>query len=105
MLQGEHLGLVKEQDLYAMSRMLGQQYQSQAEREQGQHAQQYLEQALGDPSVALRLMHQRAWENLARYKKNQPLLGHLLPYLTAEEARQQGLNFREEHGWIEEPAS
>jgi hypothetical protein len=31
-------------------------------------------------------------------------VGHLLPYLTAEEAKQQGLNFREEHGWLEEPS-
>jgi hypothetical protein len=28
-------------------------------------------------------------------------VGHLLPYLTAEEAKQQGLNFHEEHGWVE----
>jgi len=29
-------------------------------------------------------------------------VGHLLPYLKVEDAQQQGLNFREEHGWIEE---
>jgi hypothetical protein len=47
-------------------------------------------------------MRERAEENLQRYKAKQPLLGHLLPYLTGEEARQQGLPFREEHGWLEE---
>jgi hypothetical protein len=58
---------------------------------------------LDNPLVALNMMHERAWENLRRYKAKQPLVGHLLPYLTAEEATQQGLNFREAHGWIEEP--
>jgi len=62
-----------------------------------------LEDKLGDPVVAIRLMYERARENLQRYKNNQPLIGHLLPYLTGEEAQKQGLNFREEHGWIEEP--
>jgi hypothetical protein len=47
-------------------------------------------------------MRQRAEDNLARYKANQPLIGHLLPYLTAQDALKQGLNFREGHGWLEE---
>jgi hypothetical protein len=49
------------------------------------------------------LMVERAQDNLLRYKAKQPLLGHLLPYLTAEEATQQGLNFREGQGWVEGP--
>ena len=52
--------------------------------------------------MGLRMMAERAQDNLSRYKARQPLVGHLLPYLKAEEAQQQGLNFREEHGWIEE---
>jgi len=28
-------------------------------------------------------------------------LGHLLPYLTAEEAKQQGLHFHNDPGWVE----
>ena len=55
-----------------------------------------------NPLVGLRMMVERAQDNLRRYKARQPLVGHLLPYLKAEEAKQQGLNFREEHGWIEE---
>ncbi|HLZ63820.1 MAG TPA: phospholipase D family protein [Ktedonosporobacter sp.] len=102
MLQAEHLGLVHEHDLYAMSRLLGQQHQSQAERERASSVQQYLQEAIGDPLAALRLMYTRAWENLDRYKAHQPLVGHLLPYLTADEATQQGLPFNEAHGWIEE---
>ena len=49
-------------------------------------------------------MIERAADNLRRYKEKQPLVGHLLPYLAAEEATQQGLHFREEHGWLEEPS-
>ncbi|EFH81824.1 hypothetical protein Krac_2577 [Ktedonobacter racemifer DSM 44963] len=49
-------------------------------------------------------MHECAWNNLQRYKENRPLIGHLLPYLSVAEAANQGLNFREEHGWLEEEA-
>ena len=52
--------------------------------------------------AGLRMMVERARDNLQRFKAKQPLVGQLLPYLTAEEATQQGLNFREAHGWIEE---
>jgi hypothetical protein len=64
---------------------------------------QQLQETLGDPLAGLQLMINCAQENLRRYRAKQPLVGHLLPYLTAEEATQQGLNFREEQGWIEEP--
>ena len=46
-------------------------------------------------------MIERAQDNLRRYKAKQPLVGHLLPYLTAEEAKQQGLHVHDEHGWVE----
>ncbi|HLI88843.1 MAG TPA: phospholipase D family protein [Ktedonobacteraceae bacterium] len=105
MLQGEHLGLVHEEDLFALSRMLAGQKQAMEEKERALRVQRFLQEALGDPLVALRKMHTCAWENLNRYKANQALVGHLLPYLTAQEATQQGLNFREEHGWLEEPDS
>jgi hypothetical protein len=42
-----------------------------------------------------------AQENMRRFKSRQPLVGHLLPYLTDEEARAQEVHFHEEHGWIE----
>ncbi len=103
MLQAEHLGLVHEDDLFALSRLLGQQQQSPDEKERALGVQQYLNKTLSDPLAAMQLMHTCAWENLRRYQAKQPLVGHLLPYLTADEATQQGLNFREEHGWIEEP--
>lgn len=103
MLQAEHLGLIHEEDLFALSRLLGEQRQPPEEKVRALRLQSYLDETLGNPLVALRMMHERAWENLRRYKANQPLVGHLLPYLTAAEATQQGLNFREEKGWIEEP--
>ena len=57
----------------------------------------------GDPLVGLHLMIECAQDNLRRYKAKQPLVGHLLPYLTGKEAKQQGLRFHEEHGWVEAP--
>jgi phosphatidylserine/phosphatidylglycerophosphate/cardiolipin synthase-like enzyme len=103
MLMAEHLGLVSDDDLFTLSRLLTHQQHSPEEVEQGQRIWSYLNETLSDPVVALRMMTERAQENLRRYKAKQPLQGQLLPYLTAEEAVQQGLNFREEHGWLEEP--
>ncbi len=102
MLQGEHLDLIRERDLFIISRLLGQQRQSGEERNQALRVLSQLDDKLGNPMVAMRLMHERAWENLQRYQAKQPLVGHLLPYLTGEEAIRQGLNFREDHGWLEE---
>jgi phosphatidylserine/phosphatidylglycerophosphate/cardiolipin synthase-like enzyme len=101
LLWAEHLGLMSEADLFTVTRYLGRQRQSADQRALDLYQQ--LQETLGDPLVGLRLMTERAQDNLRRYKAKQPLVGHLLPYLTAEEATQQGLNFREQHGWIEEP--
>ncbi len=102
MLWAEHLGLISEEDLFGVAGYLGQQYQRQEDEAQAKQVCQYLQKTLGDPLVGLSLMIERAQDNLRRYKARQPLLGHLLPYLTAQEAQQHGLQFREEHGWIEE---
>jgi hypothetical protein len=104
MLMAEHLGLVNDDDLFTLSRLLGHQYQLPEEVEQGKRLWRYLHETLSDPVVVLRMMTERAQDNLRCYKAKQPLQGHLLPYLSAEEAMQQGLNFREEHGWLEEPS-
>jgi len=103
MLWAEHLSLVGDADLFALARYLGRQYQRSEENAQALRVWQYLQETLGDPLIGLRLMSERAQDNLQRYKAKQPLVGHLLPYLTAEEAKQEGLNFREAHGWLEEP--
>ncbi len=101
-LQAEHLGLLDANDLLMLSRFLGQNRQSQAEKTRSKQLLDYLNQTLGDTQTAINMMHKQAWENLQRYKANLPLVGHLLPYLTEDEALQQGLNFRKEHGWVEE---
>ncbi|HLZ63416.1 MAG TPA: DUF1206 domain-containing protein, partial [Ktedonosporobacter sp.] len=103
MLQAEHLGLLQEDDLFTLSRGLGNQQQTVAEQKRAMGILHSLQEQLSDPIVALRLMQERAWENLRLYKARQPLLGNLLPYLTADEASQHGLNFRQDHGWLEEP--
>ena len=103
MLWAEHLGLMSEDDLLTVARHLGQQSQRSSADQQSIGYLQTLQETLGDPVAGLKLMIDRAQDNLRRYKANQPLIGHLLPYLSAEEAIQEGLNFSEEHGWIEEP--
>ncbi|QBD81713.1 hypothetical protein EPA93_39385 [Ktedonosporobacter rubrisoli] len=100
-LQSEHLGLVQGDDLLALSRLVGKHYQSQDEHMYAEQLLSSLKGKLADPLVAMRLMHECAWDNLKRFQANQPLHGHLLPYLTQEEAQYQGVPFREEHGWLE----
>jgi len=102
MLWAEHLGLMSEDDLFTVARHLGHQRQRPSSDERSVGFLQYLQETLGDPLAGLQLMIDRAQDNLRRYKAKLPLIGHLLPYLTAEEATQEGLKFHEELGWIEE---
>ncbi len=103
LLWAEHLALLNEDDLFILARSLGHQHQSSEEQARAIQLWQYVQETLGDPRAGMQMMVERAWDNLAHYKARQPLVGYLLPYLKAEEARQQGLNFREAHGWLEEP--
>jgi phosphatidylserine/phosphatidylglycerophosphate/cardiolipin synthase-like enzyme len=104
MLQAEHLGLAATDDLFALSRLLGNQYQRQEAQDRARHTLESLESLLGDPVAAHRMMHNCAWENLRRYKSRLPLVGHLLPYLSADEAAEEGLVVNGDHGWLEERA-
>jgi phosphatidylserine/phosphatidylglycerophosphate/cardiolipin synthase-like enzyme len=103
LLWAEHLELIGEESMLTVARHLGRQRQRRSVDEQAAGLLQSLEETLGDPLVGLQLMIERAQDNLRRYKAKQPLVGHLLPYLTAEEAKQQGLHFHDEHGWVELP--
>ena len=103
LLWAEHLELISEESMLTVARHLGHQRQRRSVDERAAGLLQSLQETLGDPLVGLQLMIERAQDNLRRYKARQPLVGHLLPYLTAEEAKQQGLNFHEEHGWVEVP--
>src|SRR6266487_5140344 len=102
LLWAEHLGLMREDDFFALELHLSHQRQKPALDQRSIELLQYLKETLGDPFVGLRLMTERAQDNMRRYKANLPLIGHLLQYLTANEATQEGLPFREDHGWIEE---
>jgi len=102
MLQAEHLGLATAEELFGLSRLLGNQHQSQAEKDAAQQVFQRLDEMIGDPTIAHRMMHNCAWENLRRYKARLPLVGHLLPYFSEAEASEQGLQVNGNHGWIEE---
>ena len=103
LLQAEHLGLIPADDQLSLIRLYGNHSLSQEVRARCLQLHASLEQAIGDPLLALQTMHARAWDNLQRYKAKQPLIGHLLPYRTHEEAIQEGLPFNEEHGGLEEP--
>ncbi len=102
LLWAEHLGLLREEDFFTIELYLRHQRQK-PDAQRSIELLQYLKETLGDPHVGLRSMIDRAQDNMRRYKANLPLIGHLLPYLTANEATQEGLHFREDHGWIEEP--
>jgi phosphatidylserine/phosphatidylglycerophosphate/cardiolipin synthase-like enzyme len=103
LLWAEHLGLLDEANLPREARPLGHQRQRQAVDEQAAGLSQSLEETLGDPVVGLDVMVERAQDNLRRFKTKHPLVGHLLPYLTAEEAQHHGLPFQAERGWVEGP--
>ena len=101
LLTAEHLGLVTEDTMLAVSRHLGHQRQPRSLDEQAAELLRSLHATLGDPLEGLHLMVECAEGNLRRFKAKRPLVGHLMPYLTGEEARGQGLHFDDEHGWIE----
>src|SRR5437667_5384173 len=103
LLWAEHLELIGEESMLTVARHLGRQRQRRSVDEEAARLLQHLQETLGDPLTGLQLMIERAQDNLRRFKAKQPLVGHLLPYLTGKEAKQQGLNFHEEHGWVEVP--
>jgi hypothetical protein len=101
LLWAEHLELIGEESMMTVAFHLGHQRQRRSVDEEAAGLLQRLQETLGDPLVGLQLMIDRAQDNLRRFKAKQPLVGHLLPYLTGEEGKQHGLDFHEEHGWVE----
>jgi phosphatidylserine/phosphatidylglycerophosphate/cardiolipin synthase-like enzyme len=101
-LWAEHMGLIADDEMFALERYLEEQPQFLRKPRELERRWKQLQKELGDPLTGLVKMEECARENLRRYKAHQPLVGHLLPYLLADEAHQQGLNFREAHGWLEE---
>jgi phosphatidylserine/phosphatidylglycerophosphate/cardiolipin synthase-like enzyme len=101
LLWAEHLGLLSEDTMLAVSRHLGHQRQLRQLNEQATEVLQSLQTTLGDPVRGLQLMVEQADKNLRRFKAKEPLVGHLMPYLTADEARSQALTFDDQAGWLE----
>lgn len=102
MLIAEHLDLFDEDELFIAARHLGgQSLRTELDR-RAREIWDSLEQQLGNPWVALQKMVAAAQENSRRFQAQQPLVGHLLPYFTGEEAQRAGLPFKEDVGWLEE---
>ncbi|HKT39975.1 MAG TPA: phospholipase D-like domain-containing protein, partial [Ktedonobacterales bacterium] len=57
--------------------------------------------ALEDPGEGLKVMRASAQANLERVRRGEALVGHMLPYVAAENAKQLGLPFSPEHGWLD----
>ncbi|HET8844978.1 MAG TPA: phospholipase D family protein [Ktedonobacteraceae bacterium] len=100
-LWAEHLGLLNDDELFSLNLFLQQPGPARQSIEI-EGIWQNIQEILQDPLQGMRMMEQQAWENVQAYKARQPLQGHLVPYLLEDEARQQGLPFREAHGWLEE---
>ena len=81
LLWAEHLGLLHQDDFFVIELHLMLQLQK-PDDQRSIKLLQYLKETLGDPFVGLRLMIDRAHDNLRRYKANLPLIGHLLPLVT-----------------------
>ena len=101
LLWAEHLELIGEGSMLTVARHLGHQRQRRSVDERAARILQTLQETIGDPLVGLQLMIERAEDNLRRFHAKQPLVGHLLPYVTGDEAKKQGWRFHEEHGWVE----
>jgi len=56
---------------------------------------------LSEPLAGLALLKARAAANAKRVRDRERLIGHLLPYVTAKEARALGLPVHPEHGWLD----
>ncbi len=103
LLWAEHLGLVNEDEQLIISRYISHQQQSSAGGQRAVEIWQGLTQRLREPMAGMRLFVECAQANLQHFKNGEPLQGHLFPYLTAQEAHHEGLQFHESHGLFETP--
>ena len=56
---------------------------------------------LADPIVGLGALDAAAAANLAHVQAREPLVGHLLPYLTVADGERLGVPVHGEHGWLD----
>ncbi len=103
MLWAEHLGLLEDDEQFIVSRYLAHQPLNPESSQRAVTIWQSLVTRLADPATGLRLLAENAQANLERFQHGTPLVGHLFPYLTAQEAHHLGLKFHESHGLFETP--
>lgn len=56
---------------------------------------------LTDPIAGLAAIKASAAANLERVRQGKPLMGHMLPYIEADEAKHLDIPFSAEHGWLD----
>ena len=56
---------------------------------------------LEEPHAGLTALWASAQSNIDRVRRGEPLAGHVLPYVVAEEAKSLRLPFSPEHGWLD----
>jgi len=103
LLWAEHLGLLDEDKLFIVSRYLSHQPQHADKTQQAMEIWQDLAQRLVNPATGFHLFVESAQANLQRFQRGEPLVGHLFPYLTTDEANKLGLKLHESHGLFETP--
>lgn len=103
LLWAEHLGLLNEEEHFLASRYLSHQRLHPDREQRAVHTWQNLLQRLNNPADGLSLFTQAAQANFQHFRHGEPLVGHLFPYFTAEEAKKQDLPFHESHGLFETP--
>jgi phosphatidylserine/phosphatidylglycerophosphate/cardiolipin synthase-like enzyme len=102
LLWAEHLGLLAEDEQFIVSRYLSHQH-LHLSGQQAMEIWRSLVQKLSDPISGATLLKEAAQANLQHFRNREPLVGHLFPYFSKEEAKQQGLSFHESHGLFETP--
>jgi hypothetical protein len=60
-----------------------------------------LEQQLADPFGGMALFAQQAKDNLLAIKAQQPLVGHLVPYIPHSQAKEYEVEVNPVNGWLE----
>jgi phosphatidylserine/phosphatidylglycerophosphate/cardiolipin synthase-like enzyme len=105
LLWAEHLGWLNEEEQFIVSRYLSHQPQRSDKTQQAMHIWVGLVERLGHPAAGLRILAESAQANLQHFLNDEPLVGHLFPYLTGEEAKHLGLKIHESHGLFETPAA
>lgn len=104
LLMAEHLGLSDEDTLFRIIEVLGQPHLSDeiaALSDDLRPLWLKLEQQLADPFGGMVLFAQQAKDNLLAIKAQQPLVGHLVPYIPHSQAKEYEVEVNPVNGWLE----